>query len=815
MGQIPISRAPGLVQQTSSAAPVSAQALRARGQAVSRLGESVAQAGEAMNQFKKRRQQADDLEKVQKLENLYNQSDIDFEETKKNLGHADWVKAREDSFNGLGADIEKTLSPEARTRWDSIKNDRISRSVLNITKQANREDVREKFATADVNINSRIDNRDYQGALEQVSLLEDARTYSKAQAQAKRDQINQARIENDANIMLQENPAKLEQDLLETETVNGQKVPKNFKSLSDAQRRTLLSQAQSQQKADNAVALSQLKDDTFASMNEAQTNPDAEPLTEEEFMDVMGDGRGKVAHKEYERRFKAVAATGQILRESKQMNPTSALTHAQEQLEKIPDTPESAPIKAAMIKQIAAENQQKLDNRATWASQMDEVKEYDIDLDAMKDEEGNILEGMEEQFKSAFSERTEMLIAMQGRAPQDPEGEQLNPDRYLGLPRGAANIVDSAQAKQKVSQFNDMNSQEFVESIQSELSLYENPDHQAILMKDYVEAGLDQRYQVVAALSTLSPSDATTLAQAIEQDGENSDAIGKDRAMELKDLLDSNESMYEFQSALTGSLGENFGTVAGFGKAVESQAKFFMAKFPSLSAQEALDLSMDRIINSQVGTTIINGQAVSVSRQNEDGVERTDDEINDIGRRLNVLMERIDVRGLDLSPFFDIPEGTEDHIGFVSQQLGLDERDLAQQIRTEITGSGVWRGYPDGQGSYLEITTGPGESRALQSKDGKYLFARYSQLPDFMRTVDVPAFQGKFASRPATTRQEAIQPGDDFEKIRQVTGGTSSVGSTLRNQLSFFLSPFVEFQPAVETTNWPTMDPSIEFIDEI
>ena len=62
------------------------------------------------------------LQQVQKLEALYDNADLEFEKRKNdpNFTHDMWVSEKENSYKGLGADLEAGLSSAARDKWNAI-----------------------------------------------------------------------------------------------------------------------------------------------------------------------------------------------------------------------------------------------------------------------------------------------------------------------------------------------------------------------------------------------------------------------------------------------------------------------------------------------------------------------------------------------------------------------------------------------------------------------------------------------------------------------------------------------------------------------
>ena len=316
----------------------------------------------------------------------------------------------------------------------------------------------------------------------------------------------------------------------------------------------------------------------------------------------------------------------------------------------------------------------------------------------------------------------EATLRYQGRPPDniaDPEIRKM----YLGLPELDQHLISKSEANDIAPRINGVGPDQAVEQWQQLAAQYPNVQHQIKLINDLQslpDSGRRLREEYQLLINSIGAWWQDTYIGALNQAKELG-KLTKETASELDKYIESNPSWQSFKASRgAGELDKNIPEIAGFYAGINTYARALV--FEGKSEKEAVNTAVKHLLDESMGFANINDRSTAIARIREDGTERTDEDIRDLDRKLEVALNFFNADEIDISTF---PKATQ----------MLSGKALQDELQRLIWENGYYRTTEDGQGVILYITDDTGLGTQLTDKNGDPFKIMFDDLPDFTQTI--------------------------------------------------------------------------------
>lgn len=480
------------------------------------------------------------------------------------------------------------------------------------------------------------------------------------------------------------------------------------KTISPEKRAQLLRQIDRSEKS-----VSALERDTFNRSRESTV-----------FNAVKGDSYDKVPIEEYELYYDADKAAVMKRQDDLKIDAykmandfvdtisnKNSTTQMQE-LEKLVESAQAPEQRAAIQQIIEPQVRANLEmiekDPVSWVSRNNAtIKRLDAEIEKATDEERIGL----------LTERNELILQVQGYS----DGV-MDDSEYLNKPSNHRNLLTVDEATQLANRINRESPQVALDTIRGIMAEYPDEQHQWIVFNDLASIGKEKIRQEYAMAFQNADKWWIDSYLASLQNFDGLKELTQSTVQDIRASVNAHPSWMAFQTSIIGDSFQRAGEIKGYKSGIEAFAKSFMARGSSLD--DAVDKAINYLIDESLGFTEINGEPMPILREKQDGTVRTDQEIADVGRRLNVALSRVDPRRIDQSNF-----------GFLSG-LGPDEErvERLQALRDAVTSAGFWQMSPDGQSALLYYSDDNNNIFQVREKDGTPLEIALDDLPSFTTT---------------------------------------------------------------------------------
>jgi hypothetical protein len=167
----------------------------------------------------------------------------------------------------------------------------------------------------------------------------------------------------------------------------------------------------------------------------------------------------------------------------------------------------------------------------------------------------------------------------------------------------------------------------------------------------------------------------------------------------MNERIDGNETWIKFRTTMVADNAQGASEVGAHREAIGAFANYFMST--GKNEKESVQKSIDLLIGSELGFTSVNGQALAITKQKPNGQFRTDEEISDFGRRMEVALEHLDPRYVNTKNFPMLKQFQTDEAKWNSFYQNLRERGF---FRLSSDGQYVTIYYPDDLGIPFQMT---------------------------------------------------------------------------------------------------------------
>lgn len=347
-----------------------------------------------------------------------------------------------------------------------------------------------------------------------------------------------------------------------------------------------------------------------------------------------------------------------------------------------------------------------------------------------------------EQRAAALQRRADAILQRQGRAPDGIDAVKAGEsETYLDVPEHMRSLLTAGEAEEYANRVNGGTPSQALEAFDQLMAQFTNPQHQVIAFNDMVRLppngrGVRQELQLV-----IQNRNAWWLPQYISAitQGPGVKQLSTTDSKEFYDKLDATPQWLAFQRAMLGDNLQRANELAGFRQGVVAFAQSMTLR--GMSLKESVEKSVGLLFGETLGVTTVNGMPLAVSRSTKTGVSRTDEEVEDLGRRLSVALSMVDPAKVDDS---------------IINTGGLPVNDIArfQAVRDQITTRGFFQPTQDGRGATLFIPDSLNNPIQVRDKRGRPFRIMYDELPAML----APRVIYGRGTTPSRTVQEPIKP---------------------------------------------------------
>lgn len=359
-----------------------------------------------------------------------------------------------------------------------------------------------------------------------------------------------------------------------------------------------------------------------------------------------------------------------------------------------------------LAEKVAASSQLFSNDRVGWLStNNDEIRRLNERIVAATPEERGGL----------MTQRADALLRFQGNAPEGlPSAEAA---KYLNLPEHDKSVLTSDEAEQYAAMVNKGSPSEAMKQLDQLLAQFPNDQHRVLAFNDMVRLphgnrGVRQELQL--AMQNRGAWWMDSYVAAINQ-GADVQKLGPNEYKDLESKLFANGTWLAFQRSMIGDNLQRADELAGFKQGILSFAQANILK--GTPQKEAVSKAVDMLISESLAFTEVNGRALVIPRQRVNKTQRSNEEIESLGRRLSVALSYVDPAKID-DAAFEIPDTVK---GTSRWQI----------IRDHVTSSGFFQPLPDGQGVSLYVADDLGDFRQVRDKKGRAFKILYDDLPEF------------------------------------------------------------------------------------
>lgn len=347
-----------------------------------------------------------------------------------------------------------------------------------------------------------------------------------------------------------------------------------------------------------------------------------------------------------------------------------------------------------------------------------------------------------EERAAVMQRRADAILHRQGRAPEGVDSiRKGESETYLDIPEHMRSLLTTGEAEEYANRINSGTPSQAIEAFDTLMAQFPNQQHQVIAFNDMVRLppsgkGVRQELQLV-----IQNRNAWWLPQYISAitQGHGVKQLASAETKEFDDKLAGNMQWNAFQRAMLGDNLQRANELAGFRQGVVAFAQSMTLR--GMSTKDAVEKSVSMLFGETLGVANVNGMPLAVSRETKTGVKRTDDEIEDLGRRLSVALSMVDPAKIDDS----------------LMNLGpLQPNDVArfQAVRDQITTRGFFQPTQDGKGASLFIPDNLNNPIPVRDKKGRPFRIMYDELPAMLAPYVI---YGR-GTTPSRTIQVPIKP---------------------------------------------------------
>jgi hypothetical protein len=291
-------------------------------------------------------------------------------------------------------------------------------------------------------------------------------------------------------------------------------------------------------------------------------------------------------------------------------------------------------------------------------------------------------------------------------------------DQFLHHATGEIELLPKDTAVNLVGFLNEAQPSEFGKKMQELMVSYPRPEHQQIVFNDLVRKGLRQSYQLV--WQNRDEWWIGSLVTAL-QGTKGLENITEETKGKFKEAVRAHPTWLAFQGSMIGPNQDRIEDISGFLDAITTFAMYHDMQ-PGTDMKDAVDRALDLGISSSMAFSQVNGQPVVFNAKRPDGTKYQPNEISDIGRRLGVSLQWLDVRKVNQDPFLFL------------NQLSPNKQDVnrLQKLRDHITQTGHWVTENDGETMSLYVKDDLGFSLQVRDELDKPFAINLQDLPDFI-----------------------------------------------------------------------------------
>lgn len=337
------------------------------------------------------------------------------------------------------------------------------------------------------------------------------------------------------------------------------------------------------------------------------------------------------------------------------------------------------------------------------------------------------------------------IVKFQGAPPPGTPKEDL--PLFMSRPKHDIHLMNAGQAEKAVETINDGSPTEVLDNINKVLASYPGEKYQGIAFSDMVslpKQGLKQEYQF--AFLNKNEQWIKFYLGALQ----NSDALKKlspEQEAKFDEALNGDKTWTQFSRTLTRDDLQRLDEVNGFRTGILSLAKARAFQYGE-SYKTAIANASKQLIESNMGMTTMNGTALFIPKERPNGRFRTDDDIHDVGRRLEDALSQVDV-----SQFKMVGDDGRKH--WPQLEMIADTKKRWGALRDDILQHGFFQPGPDGNTLTLYYHNGQ-DHFEIRDNNNRAFQINLEELPMFTRSyrpsVGIPGGMG--LSVPAGAEQQ-------------------------------------------------------------
>lgn len=259
----------------------------------------------------------------------------------------------------------------------------------------------------------------------------------------------------------------------------------------------------------------------------------------------------------------------------------------------------------------------------------------------------------------ALRTRSASILRYQGPAPEGA----MDPEKYLGLPLMDRRLMTNMEAKRNKDHINQGSPQEVVKRIEGVLASFPGSENQGIAFNDLLRDPDEIRQEYRLVWQNKDQWWVQTFAAALGET-KGIQALTDEKRSKFEEALEGSKGWKMFEQAMVGIDPTRAGEIAGFKSGIMTYANYFSVS-QGISPEDAVKVSMRHLLDSTMGFTSVGGRPVMIVRDRDKLPSRTDEEVDDIGRRLGVALKDLDPREIDQFRFLSLQQisSKEDDIG--------------------------------------------------------------------------------------------------------------------------------------------------------
>lgn len=502
------------------------------------------------------------------------------------------------------------------------------------------------------------------------------------------------------------------------------------KDIDENSRQSLIKVIERGEKSINLIELDAFTRERERRLIAAQDGQDIEPLPIEAYTPYFDDPqKALVAKKNDDLRLAAVKRAHEVVEELRGKNPAAIFDDVEAMKSQMTEPEQRAAYEQIIVPTVNSWARLIDQDPVAWlASTNPEIEKLTKDAEAAGENES----------LAVRQARYEAILKYQGRAP---EGE--DPDMFLNKPQNLRHIMSRAEANQHAATINNGAPGEVLERIQQVLDHYTGFEHYAF--NDLVSlpdgGGIRQEYQL--AFQNKDAWWVDSYLGALRGSKEIAQ-LSEEKSRELQARITGTPEWMAFQNAIIGDNMQRAKDLVGYRSGIEAMTRALMTN--GMEMKDAVERATAMLISESMGFTDVNGEPLVILRERSDPTQppRTDEEIQDIGRRLGVALSHIDPRLIDTRPFADA-------------LAGMGDEAKLRTIEDTITQRAFWQTDPDGQSVSLYLHDDNGFVFQLTETDGSPITVDLDDLPNFTRKVQTGGSEFRGGRGDTGTRETEIK----------------------------------------------------------